>query len=125
MSEDASDGVATADQSPWLLLRSKQNGKHTMSEADDATLRVADGRRGGWLNSTVTGAGLTSALGDFCYETTTVILPGFLAVLGVPAAALGIIEGVADAVASFTKMVAGLSPTSSGTASSWSSSATA
>lgn len=50
---------------------------------------------------------MTSALGDFCYETTTVILPGFLAVLGIPAAALGIIEGTADAVASFTKMIAG------------------
>lgn len=61
----------------------------------------------GWLNSTVAGAGITSALGDFCYETTTVILPGFLAVLGVPAAALGIIEGIADAVASFTKMISG------------------
>jgi MFS family permease len=60
-----------------------------------------------WLNRTVVGAGITSALGDFCYETTTVILPGFLAVLGVPAAALGIIEGVADAVASFTKMISG------------------
>jgi hypothetical protein len=42
-----------------------------------------------WLNSTVIGDGLTSALGDFCYETTTVILPGFLAVLGIPAAVLG------------------------------------
>ncbi len=60
-----------------------------------------------WLNRTVFGAGLTSALGDFCYETTTVILPGFLAVLGVPAAALGLIEGIADAVAAFTKMVSG------------------
>jgi len=60
-----------------------------------------------WLNRTVVGAGLTSALGDLCYETTTVILPGFLAVLGIPAAALGIIEGIADAVASFTKMVSG------------------
>jgi MFS family permease len=55
----------------------------------------------------VAGAGVTSALGDFCYETTTVILPGFLAVLGIPAAALGLIEGSADAVASFTKMIAG------------------
>lgn len=60
-----------------------------------------------WLNRTVTGAGITSALGDFCYETTTVILPGFLAVLGIPAAALGLIEGLADAVASFTKMFSG------------------
>lgn len=59
------------------------------------------------LNRTVTGAGITSALGDFSYETTTVILPGFLAVLGVPAAFLGLIEGVADATASFTKLAAG------------------
>lgn len=50
---------------------------------------------------------MTSALGDLCYETTTVILPGFLAVLGIPAAVLGIIEGIADAVASFTKMASG------------------
>lgn len=42
----------------------------------------------GWVNRTVAGAGLTSALGDFCYETTTVILPGLLAVLGIPAALL-------------------------------------
>ncbi len=61
----------------------------------------------GWLNRTVAGAGVTSALGDFCYETTTVILPGFLAVLGLPAAALGSIEGSADALASLTKMVSG------------------
>ncbi len=70
-----------------------------------ATHETADQPR--WWNRTVIGAGITSALGDFCYETTTVILPGFLAVLGIPAAVLGIIEGIADAVASFTKMVAG------------------
>jgi MFS family permease len=81
-----------------------------MPDADDAigdqAATVASGPAG-WLNRTVFGAGLTSALGDFSYETTTVILPGFLAVLGVPAVALGIIEGIADAVASFTKMIAG------------------
>jgi MFS family permease len=60
-----------------------------------------------WLNRTVAGAGITSALGDFCYETTTVILPGFLAALGIPAVTLGVIEGIADAVAAFTKMVSG------------------
>jgi MFS family permease len=64
-------------------------------------------RSKGWLNRTVVGAGITSALGDFCYETTTVILPGFLAVLGLPASVLGTIEGIADAVASFTKMASG------------------
>jgi predicted MFS family arabinose efflux permease len=70
-------------------------------------LKAPYGQARHWLNRTVAGAGLTSALGDFCYETTTVILPGFLAVLGIPAAVLGIIEGIADAVSSFTKMVAG------------------
>lgn len=86
-----------------------------MSEPTEITARVAraennaaeSARTGHWWNRTVIGAGVTSALGDFCYETTTVILPGFLAVLGIPAAVLGIVEGVADMVASFTKMVAG------------------
>ena len=64
-------------------------------------------KTGPWLNRTVVGAGITSGLGDFCYETTTVLLPGFLAVLGLPAAVLGTIEGIADAVASCTKMVSG------------------
>ena len=31
-----------------------------------------------WLNRTVLGAGLTSAFGDFTYETTNVILPGLI-----------------------------------------------
>ena len=67
----------------------------------------ADGAAGNWLNRTVLGAGLTSALGDLCYETATVLLPGLLAVLGLPASALGLIEGSADALASFTRMFAG------------------
>ncbi|MGJ7505599.1 MULTISPECIES: MFS transporter [unclassified Variovorax] len=75
--------------------------------ADEAPLERLPAPKARWFNRTVAGAGLTSALGDFCYETTTVILPGFLAVLGIPAAVLGIIEGIADAIASFTKMVSG------------------
>lgn len=82
-----------------------------MSAANEsAAVKPADAeaeKPKGWFNRTVIGVGVTSALGDFCYETTTVILPGFLAVLGIPAAALGLIEGIADAVASFTKMVSG------------------
>lgn len=35
-----------------------------------------------WMNRTVLGVGLTSGLGDICYETATVILPGFLSALG-------------------------------------------
>jgi MFS family permease len=79
----------------------------TTKELTDIAIGKQQAKPKSWLNRTVGGAGLTSALGDFCYETTTVILPGFLAVLGIPAAVLGIIEGIADAVASFTKMISG------------------
>lgn len=79
-----------------------------MTEPNEPAAKApADAAPQGWLNRTVVGAGITSALGDFCYETTTVLLPGFLAVLGIPAAVLGLIEGTADAVAAFTKMVSG------------------
>ena len=58
------------------------------------------GQLGHWLNRTVFDAGVTSALGDLTYETTNVILPGFLAVLGMPPAILGTIEGVAESAVS-------------------------
>ena len=51
--------------------------------------------------------GLTSFFGDAGYEMATALLPGFFAVLGLPAAALGTIEGLADAVSSFVKLGAG------------------
>lgn len=79
----------------------------TFKTCAETAVDAPSGQPPRWLNRTVVGAGITSAFGDFCYETTAVILPGFLAVLGIPAAALGCIEGTADAVASFTKMVSG------------------
>jgi MFS family permease len=60
-----------------------------------------------WLNRNVFGMGLTSFLGDMGYEMATALLPGFFALLGLPAAALGTIEGVADATSSFVKLGAG------------------
>jgi len=63
--------------------------------------------RATWLNRNVVGMGLTSLLSDAGHEMATAVLPGFLAVLGVSAAALGIIEGVADATSSFVKLGAG------------------
>ena len=78
---------------------SSDQDARSRSQAGDATPR--------WLNRTVLGASLTSAFGDLTYETTNVMLPGFLAVLGLPAAFLGTIEGVADALASFAKLGAG------------------
>ncbi|HPU07135.1 MAG TPA: MFS transporter [Thermogutta sp.] len=60
-----------------------------------------------WWNRTILGAGITSAFGDLCYEMGNVVLPGLLSALGIPAALLGVMEGVADGLASFTKLVAG------------------
>lgn len=60
-----------------------------------------------WWNRTIIGAGITSALGDLCYETGNVVLPGLMHAMGLPAAFLGAMEGVADGLASFTKLGAG------------------
>jgi MFS family permease len=60
-----------------------------------------------WLNRNVVGIGTTSLFSDLSHETATTILPVFLSSIGAPPAALGIIEGVADAFSSFAKMGSG------------------
>jgi MFS family permease len=60
-----------------------------------------------WLNRTVLGVGLASLFSDWSHEIATAVLPTFLASLGVAAAWLGIIEGVADGLSSFAKMASG------------------
>ncbi|MCX7867954.1 MAG: hypothetical protein N2438_12685, partial [Limisphaera sp.] len=60
-----------------------------------------------WLNRTVLGIGLASLLSDCSHEIATTVLPAYLATLGVAAAWLGLIEGVADGTASFAKMLSG------------------
>ncbi len=61
----------------------------------------------GWLNRNVVGMTITSFLSDACYEMVLAILPGFLPVVGIAAAALGWIEGISDAFSSFLKLGAG------------------
>ena len=63
------------------------------------------GRR--WLNRNVIGMGVTSFLSDAGHEMATTILPAFLTLIGAPASALGLIEGVADALSSFVKLLSG------------------
>lgn len=60
-----------------------------------------------WLNRTVIGIGLASLFSDWSHEIASALLPAFLASFGAAAAWLGMIEGVADGVASFTKMASG------------------
>jgi len=60
-----------------------------------------------WLTRGVLGIGLASLFSDWGHEAATSILPAFLANLGAPAVALGIIEGVSDGLASFAKLGGG------------------
>jgi MFS family permease len=60
-----------------------------------------------WLTRGVLGIGLASLFSDWGHEAATAILPAFLASLGAPAYALGIIEGVSDGLSSFAKLAGG------------------
>jgi len=60
-----------------------------------------------WLTGGVLGIGLASLFSDWGHEAATAILPAFLASLGAPAVALGIIEGVSDGLSSFAKLAGG------------------
>jgi MFS family permease len=60
-----------------------------------------------WLTRGVLGIGLASLFADWGHEAATAILPAFLASLGAPAVALGVIEGVADGLSSFAKLAGG------------------
>jgi MFS family permease len=60
-----------------------------------------------WLTRTVLGVGLTSLFSDWSHETATAVLPAFLAAIGAGPAWLGIIEGIADGLSSFSKLAGG------------------
>lgn len=60
-----------------------------------------------WFSPGVLGIGLASLFSDWGHEAATAILPAFLASLGAPAIALGIIEGVSDGLSSFAKLIGG------------------
>lgn len=60
-----------------------------------------------WLSRGVLGIGLASLFSDWGHEAATAILPAFLASLGAPAFALGVIEGVSDGLSSFAKLAGG------------------
>ncbi len=61
-----------------------------------------------WFTPGVRGIGLASLLSDAGHEIPTALLPSFLGtVLGAPAVALGLIEGIADALSGITKVIGG------------------
>ncbi|MEA2507123.1 MAG: hypothetical protein QOH48_1741 [Actinomycetota bacterium] len=59
-------------------------------------------------NPSVVGIGIASFFSDSGHEMATAALPGFLHSLGAPAAALGAIEGLADAALSSSKFAGGI-----------------
>ncbi len=75
-----------------------------MSEQSRAPLSSSPKR---WLTRGVMGIGLASFFSDWGHEAATSILPAFLASLGAPAFALGVIEGVSDGFSSFAKLAGG------------------
>lgn len=60
-----------------------------------------------WFSAGVLGIGLASLFSDWGHEAATSLLPAFLASLGAPAAALGVIEGISDGLSSFAKLAGG------------------
>ncbi len=75
-----------------------------MSESSSAAPSAPPKR---WLTRGVLGIGLASLFSDWGHEAATAILPAFLASLGAPAFALGVIEGVSDGLSSFAKLAGG------------------
>ena len=65
-------------------------------------------RREDWLTRGVAGIGGASLLSDLGHEVPTALLPSFLtSTLGAPAAALGLIEGIADGCAGVARLAGG------------------
>ena len=60
-----------------------------------------------WINRTIVGIALATCFSDFGHETVTAVLPLYLAKVGLGAAALGIIEGIADFLVSMSKLAGG------------------
>jgi len=61
-----------------------------------------------WLTRGIVGVGAASFFSDAGHEITTALLPSFLvATLKAPAAALGFIEGISDALVGIAKLVGG------------------
>ncbi len=78
-----------------------------MTHADDVVSTDGAARRG-WFTPGVAGVGTASFFSDSGHEMTTAMLPTFLtSTLHASAGALGIIEGIADALTGVMKLVGG------------------
>lgn len=60
-----------------------------------------------WFTRGILGIGLANLFSDWGHEAATSLLPALLTLVGAPAIALGVIEGVADGLSSFSKLAGG------------------
>jgi MFS family permease len=99
-------------ESRYIMDRKQDRQQEGLSEQ-----RPIAGR---WLNRNVFAFGLTSFLSDFGHEMATTVLPQFMQVIGSSAAALGFVEGIADALSSFVKLGTGYHSDKIGHRKTWS-----
>jgi MFS family permease len=85
----------------FKVMIQRSDPEKEMMKSDRSSSRTA------WLNRTTLGIGLTSLFSDWSHEIATAILPAFLASLGAGPGWLGVIEGTADGLSSFSKIAAG------------------
>ncbi len=80
-----------------------------MTAADDTSgERVVEAPNAGWLTSGVGAVAAASFFSDSGHEVTTSVLPAFLTgTLGASAAALGVIDGISDALIGVMKLIGG------------------
>jgi MFS family permease len=80
----------------------------TVHADDDRRDHATDAGNQRWLTPGVGAVGAASLLSDAGYEATTSMLPTFLSgTLGASAAALGVVEGISDALVGVMKLVGG------------------
>src|SRR5256884_8145687 len=92
----------SANRRDRLALRSSRG-----ESCVNCPLMSAAAEKQPWLTRPVLGVGLTSLFSDWSHETATAVLPAFLGAIGAGPAWLGAIEGVADGLSSFAKLIAG------------------
>jgi MFS family permease len=80
-----------------------------MTDADDTSAeRVVEAPNARWLTPGVRAVGAASFFSDSGHEVTTSVLPAFLTgTLGASAAALGVIDGISDALMGVMKLIGG------------------
>ena len=87
--------------------RELTSGQMTTSTQTETAAAETGLPPGGWANRTVIGIGLASLCSDVGHEMATAAMPAFLASIGASAAVLGLIEGLADGLSSFAKLLSG------------------